>query len=159
MRTSISPIMGMMCHLHSSWDGCFSLYFYRKNRASSYSFPDRNSEHDLLGWEVSHIRGGSTAGRMNLWTVTISQTNLGFAPITESCSSGAKSFRKYSMFIIPYLNFEKITNKLRLSNITRNLWYHMIQNEIWCFDEFAFSCQRWNPILINSVYINRIIAL
>jgi len=33
---------------------------------------------------------------------------------------------------------------LRLSQFRRTLWYHMIQNQIWCFSELVLSCQKHN---------------
>ena len=42
---------------------------------------------------------------------------------------------------------------LRLSKPTRNLWYHTIQHQNWCFSKLVLSCHKHKFKHLNSRYI------
>ena len=52
-----------------------------------------------------------------------------------------------------YLRSGVICDKLRLSKPTRNMWYHTIQRQNWCFSRLVLSCQNNKLRSIDSDYI------
>ena len=53
-----------------------------------------------------------------------------------------------------YLRSGVICDKLRLSKPTRNMWYHTIQRQNWCFSRLVLSCHKYNlkPNLVQYIY-------
>ena len=93
---------------------------------------------------------------VNFYSVNFSDTYHDGIPLNWKISNLNCKYQGKIIFhiYIPELRFGSTCDLWRLSKTTRNLWYHTIQHQNWCFSRLVLSCQKHNleSILTDCIY-------